>query len=42
LREYSIDFSAQLFSSLKRWGIDEAHARLDQWFGFEQQAKGTA
>jgi len=32
LREFSIDFSVQLFSSLKRWGIDEAHAKLDQWF----------
>ena len=42
LREYSIDFSAQLFSSLKRWGIDEAHARLDQWFGFAQPTDGTA
>ena len=35
LAEFSIDFSAQLFSSLKRWGIDEAHAKLDQWFGFD-------
>jgi len=25
-------FSAQTFSSLKRSGIDEAHAKLDQWF----------
>jgi GTP-binding protein len=25
-------FSAQTFSSLKRTGIDEAHARLDEWF----------
>jgi GTP-binding protein len=30
----SPDFSAQLFSSLKKTGLDEAHARLDQWFGF--------
>jgi GTP-binding protein len=42
LGDYSIDFSAQLFSSLKRWGIDEAHARLDQWFGFAQAADGAA
>lgn len=34
LAEYSIDFSAQLFSSLKRWGIDQAHDRLDQWFEY--------
>jgi GTP-binding protein len=25
-------FSAQTFSSLKRSGIDEAHAKLDEWF----------
>ena len=25
-------FSAQAFSSLKRSGIDEAHAKLDEWF----------
>ena len=25
--------SAQLFSSLKRLGVDEAHAQLDRWFG---------
>ncbi len=31
LREFGTDFSVQTFSSLKRWGIDEAHERLDQW-----------
>ncbi len=31
LREFSSDFSVQLFSALKRWGIDEAHARMDAW-----------
>jgi GTP-binding protein len=35
LREFSRDFSAQLFSALKRWGMDEAHARLDQWLELE-------
>lgn len=25
-------FSVQAFSSLKKTGIDEAHARLDTWF----------
>jgi len=35
LREFSVDFSAQLFSSLKRWGVEEAHAKLDQWFELE-------
>jgi GTP-binding protein len=32
LREFSVDFSAQLFSALKRWGVDEAHQKLDEWF----------
>ena len=32
LKEFSLDFSVQLFSSLKRWGVDEAHEKLDQWF----------
>jgi GTP-binding protein len=35
LREFSVDFSAQLFSSLKRWGVEEAHQKLDQWFAME-------
>lgn len=30
-------FSAQLFSSLKRSGIDDAHAKLDEWFGNRMQ-----
>ena len=32
LKEFSLKFSVQLFSSLKRWGVDEAHEKLDQWF----------
>jgi len=32
LKEFSLEFSVQLFSSLKRWGVDEAHKKLDQWF----------
>jgi len=28
-------FSVQLFSSLKRQGIDQAHQQLDQWFDLE-------
>jgi len=28
-------FSAQTFSSLKRSGVDEAHAKLDEWFEIE-------
>jgi GTP-binding protein len=31
LREINPGFSAQAFSSLKKHGIDEAHARLDAW-----------
>ena len=30
--DYQIPITVQLFSSLKRAGIDEAHAVLDQWF----------
>jgi GTP-binding protein len=32
LKEFSLEFNVQLFSSLKRWGVDEAHKKLDQWF----------
>ena len=28
-------FSAQTFSALKRTGIDEAHAKLDEWFAVQ-------
>jgi GTP-binding protein len=34
LRGMDPGFSVQTFSSLKRTGIDEAHAKLDEWFGF--------
>ena len=30
----SEDFSVQLFSSLKKTGIEEAHTMLDKWFEF--------
>ena len=30
-------FTVQTFSSLKRSGIDEAHARLDTWFGIDRE-----
>ncbi|MCB1803300.1 MAG: YihA family ribosome biogenesis GTP-binding protein [Gammaproteobacteria bacterium] len=36
LRGMSPNFSVQTFSSLKRSGIDNAHAKLDEWFGLEQ------
>jgi GTP-binding protein len=35
LTEMSDDFSVQLFSSLKRQGIAEAHQVLNRWFEFE-------
>ena len=35
LSEIDITVSLQLFSSLKKTGVDEIHAVLDQWFGFE-------
>jgi len=37
LSEFSVDFSVQLFSSLKRWGLEEAHQKLDQWFELEAE-----
>jgi GTP-binding protein len=33
------EISAQLFSSLKREGVDQAHARLDRWFGLEEEKR---
>jgi GTP-binding protein len=33
LRDIDSGFTAQTFSSLKRSGLDEAHAKLDAWFG---------
>jgi GTP-binding protein len=37
LREFSTDFSVQLFSALKRWGIDEAHAQMDRWLAWPDE-----
>jgi GTP-binding protein len=37
IRQIDPDFSVQTFSSLKRSGIDEAHAKLDEWFGLGRQ-----
>ena len=34
LKKISPAFTAQTFSALQRSGIDEAHAKLDEWFGF--------
>jgi len=34
LHEINPEFTVQAFTSLKRSGVDEAHARLDAWFGF--------
>ena len=30
-------FTVQAFSSLKRTGVDQAHAKLDEWFGYTLQ-----
>lgn len=38
LQERDVEVTLQLFSSLKKKGVDEVHEVLDQWFGF--QAKG--
>ncbi len=37
--QYGPEVGAQLFSALKRQGIDQAHARLDAWFGLEPGQK---
>lgn len=34
LSDIEVNVTLQLFSSLKKTGIDEAHQLLDQWFGF--------
>jgi len=34
LHKINSEFTVQAFSSLKRSGVDEAHARLDEWFGY--------
>ena len=34
IAQISPAFSAQLFSSLKKTGLEEAHARLDDWFEY--------
>ncbi|MFC1685226.1 ribosome biogenesis GTP-binding protein YihA/YsxC [Pseudomonadota bacterium] len=33
------DVSVQLFSALKRQGIDQAHQKLDSWFEFGEEAE---
>ncbi len=35
LQKINPTFGAQTFSALKRSGIDEAHAKLDEWFGIK-------
>jgi GTP-binding protein len=41
LRNINPEFTVQAFSSLKRTGIDEAHARLDEWFGYADDPEGA-
>ena len=38
LHQFNPAFTVQAFSSLKRTGIDQAHAKLDEWFGYAHQA----
>ena len=40
LRQMGDAFSVQAFSSLKKQGIDEAHARLDQWLELPAAEQG--
>lgn len=35
LEEKGVNASLQLFSSLKKIGVDDVHGVLDEWFGFE-------
>lgn len=35
LQKINPAFSAQTFSALKRSGVEEAYAKLDSWFGYE-------
>jgi len=42
LHGISPEFTVQAFSSLKRTGIDEAHARLDTWFGIAGDTEFTS
>lgn len=37
LHKLNPGFTVQAFSSLKRTGIDQAHAKLDEWFGYTLQ-----
>jgi GTP-binding protein len=37
IRQIDPSFSVQTFSSLKRSGVDEAHAKLDDWLGLAGQ-----
>ncbi|MCB1799402.1 MAG: ribosome biogenesis GTP-binding protein YsxC, partial [Gammaproteobacteria bacterium] len=39
MQKISPTFSAQTFSSLKRTGIDDAHAKLDEWLAFDDTAQ---
>lgn len=38
LREFSLSFSAQLFSSTRKWGVDQARDKLDIWFQITESA----
>lgn len=42
LKELGSDATVQLFSALKRDGLDEARDRLDSWFGFNEVIAAVA
>ena len=37
LQEASLHLTVQLFSALKKTGIDQIHSVLDEWFGFAEE-----
>ena len=39
LKEEGIEASVQLFSALKKQGVDEAHQVLDDWLGLQSKEK---
>ncbi len=41
LQENEAEITLQLFSSLKKTGIDDVHQVLDQWFGLEPKEKSV-
>jgi len=42
LREYADNFTAQLFSSLKKQGVEEVEETIAAWLGIAREAKKEA